>query len=190
MDPLTDPEAIKAAYDALSDDVKQGLDWKLVKQNKSWAVERAAIKAHLNSHGSLSLKDARDLQLVPNNTPSRVFVGCIINPLNKEGYTIKEQLGALPRKAILYHTPGNAVTVTTSVFDEPCNEAAILVVTKYINGFTGSIKVLKDIEASKQFPFMKVNTKRKKFNKLIINNLPRGCDGTERPFVYYNEVKR
>jgi hypothetical protein len=120
--------------------------------------------------------------LVPNNTPSRVFVGCIINPLNKEGYTIKEQLGALPRKAILYHTPGNAVTVTTSVFDEPCNEAAILVVTKYINGFTGSIKVLKDIEASKQFPFMKVNTKRKKFNKFVAQFM-RIWHGTQEQFL-------
>lgn len=191
MDSSTDPADIKAAYDSLSDEVKQGLGWKLVKQNKSWAVERAAVKAHLDSHGFLSLKDARDLQLVPSDTPSRVFVGCVINPLTKEGYTIKEQAGVLPRKAILYHTPGNSqvVTSTTHIFDKPCKAAAIIVVTKYINGFTGSISVRKEIESSKQFPFMKVSAERKRFNNLIINNLPSGCGGTSRPFVYFNEVK-
>ena len=191
MDSSTDPADIKAAYDSLSDEVKQGLGWKLVKQNKSWATERVAVKAHLDSHGFLSLKDARDLHLVPRDTPSRVFVSCIINPLTKEGYTIKEQSGALPRKAILYHTPGNAqvVTPTTQIFDKPCKEAALIVVTKYINGFTGSVSIRKEIESSKQFPFMKVNADRKRFNKLIISNLPSGWIAPSRPFVY-NKVKK
>jgi hypothetical protein len=189
MDPLTNPGDIKAAYDLLSDEAKQGLSWKLVKQNKSWVAERQAVKSHLEQHRSLSLDEARKLSLVSSTTAIDQFKKCVIEPIKKSGFPIVYQRGALPRNAVLFHTPGNAVIVTTSVFDKPCKEAAIIVVSKYINGFSGSVNILKKIESSNQFPFMKVNADRKRFNKLIISNLPSGWTAPQRPFVY-NKVKK
>jgi len=191
MDSLTNAADIKAAYDSLSDEVKQGLGWKLVKQNKSWVTERQAVKSHLEQHRSLSLDEARKLSLVSSTTGIDQFKKCIIEPIKKSGFPIVYQRGALPRNAVLFHTPGNAqvVTSTTHVFDKPCKEAAIIVVTKYINGFSGSVNIRKEIESSKQFPFMKVNADRKRFNKLIISNLPSGWIAPSRPFVY-NKVRK
>ena len=190
-DNLIDPQKIKEAYDSLSDSVKASLGWKLVKQNKSWVAERNAVKAHLEQHNSIYLAEARELGLVPKDTIIDQFKKSIIQPLIKEGFEIELQRGVLPRNAVLYHTPGNAqvVTSTTVIFDEPTQEAAMVVVTKYINGFTGSINVQSELLKSKQFPFMDKNSQRKIFNRLIIDNLPKGCKGTSRPFVYLSEVK-
>ena len=190
MDTL-DPPDIKTAYDAYSDEVKQNLAWKIVKQNKSWDGERVAVKSHLEKHGSLSLCAARKANLVPKDTDITQFKKCVIKPLVKSGYPIEEQKGTLSRNAIRFHTPGNAHKVirTKSIFTEPSEEAAIYVVNTYINGQAGSINIRKEIEESKQFPFTTNKLKQRAFNKQIIDKLPKGCKATGRLFVYVNEVK-
>ncbi len=74
------PEELIRQLLALSDGVKSTLSHKLVKQNQSWADRKNAVRLYLEEHGSISLKMARDLNLVPKHTTSIAFVRCVINP--------------------------------------------------------------------------------------------------------------
>lgn len=183
------PDEIIAGYNSLTDAVKQSLDWEFVKRNKSWLSEREAVKSHLTTNGSLSLKAARDLHLVPNDMTSSTFVKCIIDPLKKAGFVIKKQSGALPRNATLYHTHGNAAIVPTTkqIFTEPSVEAALFVVHNLINGQTGSINV-RPLLSKKQFPFIANVTSSKEFDVLLTNEAEKfGCRSTSKPYKFIRE---
>tara|TARA_B100001250_G_scaffold403931_1_gene419125 strand:- start:214 stop:786 length:573 start_codon:yes stop_codon:yes gene_type:complete len=184
------PHDILKAYEALSVEDKSNLDWKIVKQNKSWESMRVAVRIYLEENGSLSLKAARDLNLVPIKTTSITFVRCVIKPLRKEGYNIIEQSGVLPRNAILYHTPGNAGVgdITKQVFTKPSREAALFVVENLINGQTGRLDVSK-LMTTKQFPFLKEVKPKKQFEVLLIDEAGKyNCVKTSKPFVFIREV--
>ena len=184
------PDDILKAYNSLTDEVKSSLGWKLVKQNKSWLAEKEAVKQHLEEHGSLSLAQARNLNLVPHKTTSSTFVKTIIEPLKKEGIEIIEQSGVLSRGAILYHTPGNEGQgdTTKQVFKDPSREAALFVINNLINGHSGRIDVGK-LMTTKQFPFLTETKPKKQFEVLLIDEAGKhNCVKTSKPFVFIREV--
>ena len=184
------PDDILKAYNTLDPEVRDSLGWKLVKQNKSWLMEKAAVKQHLETNGSLSLAQARNLSLVPPKTTSSTFVKTIIEPLKKEGFKIIEQLGVLSRGAILYHTPGNEGEgdITKQVFKEPSREAALFVINNLINGHSGRIDVGK-LMTTKQFPFLTETKPKKQFEVLLIDEAGKhNCVKTSKPFVFIREV--
>ena len=175
------PDEIRILYDEMSIEDKLVFKKDINKNNKSWAKERLAVKKYLDSNGSMSLAEARDVELVPESMVSSTFVKCIIKPLIKEGYMITEQKGVLSRGAILYHTPGNASkgVVTKQVFDEPNEEAAKFVVTILMNGFTGKNIDARQLMEKKQFPFISIPSKLKSFKPRLIDEA--GKHGWDNP---------
>ena len=186
------PDEVRSAFDALSDEDKLATGLLVSKQNKSWESNRSAVKAHLLKHGTIYLAHARELDLVPSDTKSRVFVKCVIEPLIKSGMVIEEQRGILPRGAVIYHLPGEASPITPTkktVFATPTKDAAVYIVNEYINGFSGNINVRKSL-TEKQFPFLSDKKSARTLNRLIIDNLPKGCGATSRLFVYVKEDRK
>lgn len=141
----------------------------LDRKNASWKDIAPRVKAFAIERKRFSINDLKDEGIVPSKTPKQNFVKCCLPILEKEGFSLIEQKGVLPRNGSLFHIEGHALLVeekTQTFFEEPNREAAKYFVDNILNGETGQVDMRK-LATKDAFAFNKraMNT----FSKYVVD---------------------
>ena len=139
------------------------------RKNASWKDIAPRVKAFAIENKRFAISQLKEAGIVPQKTTKQNFVTCVIPILDKEGFTLIEQKGVLPRNGSLFHIEGHALLVeekTQTFFEEPNREAAKYFVDNILNGKTGQVDIRKLISKG-TFAFDKpsMNT----FSKYVVD---------------------
>ena len=116
------------------------------RKNASWKDIAPRVKAFAIENKSFSINHLKEAGIVPQKTPKQNFVKCCLPILEKEGFTLIEQKGVLPRNGSLFHIVGHALIVeekAQTFFEEPNREAAKYFVDNILNGKVGQADIRK-----------------------------------------------
>jgi hypothetical protein len=116
------------------------------RKNASWKDIAPRVKAFAIERKRFSIKELKDAGIIPSKTPKQNFVKCVMPILEKEGFTLIEQKGVLPRNGSLFHIVGHALIVeekAQTFFEEPNREAAKYFVDNILNGKIGQVDIRK-----------------------------------------------
>ena len=131
------------------------------RKNASWKDIAPRVKAFAIENKRFSINNLKDAGIVPSKTPKQNFVKCCLPILEKEGFTLIEQKGVLPRNGSLFHIEGHALLVeekAQTFFEEPNREAAKYFVDNILSGKKSPVDIRGLVEKD-TFAFSKLAMK-------------------------------
>ncbi len=166
------PSEVRAAFDRLTEAEK--METGLVvkdRKNTSWKTIAPKVKAFAIENKRFSLPHLKDAGIVSKKTTKQNFVKCVIPILEKEGFTLIEQKGVLPRNGSLFHLEGHALLVeekAQTFFEKPNREAAKYFTDNILNGKVGQVDIRKLVEKD-IFSFANNKSLMSNFSRFVVD---------------------
>ena len=139
------------------------------RKNASWKDIAPRVKAFAIERKRFSIKELKDAGIIPSKTPKQNFVKCVMPILEKEGFTLIEQKGVLPRNGSLFHIVGHALIVeekAQTFFEEPNREAAKYFVDSILKDKNGRVNIVTSLK-DENFGFVNNTQKVRQFRLLV-----------------------
>lgn len=139
------------------------------RKNASWKEIAPKVKAFAIEKKRFSINDLKDAGIVQPKTPKQNFVKCLMPILEKEGFTLIEQKGVLPRNGSLFHIKGHALLVEEkgqTFFEEPNREAAKFFADSILKDKNGRVNIVTSLK-DENFGFVNNTQKVRQFRLLV-----------------------